>query len=106
MIFFSRLSAFLFFISWLISSVIAAPDSDPFSEELPHLASRQTFSPQDRSHQVRNDIIAGDYEFVDPQSYFAISSRCKSDTQLGDPKKGGNRFNYYKQAITEARQIA
>ena len=106
MILFLRLPVFPFLLSCLTSFAIAAPYSDLLPEELPALKSRQTFSPQDRSQQVRNDIIAAGYEFIEPQSYFAISGRCKTDTRLGDQKKFGNRFNYYKQAIKDATQIA
>jgi hypothetical protein len=89
-----------------ISFFLLSSKAYPFAEKLQHLAARQSISPQDRSQQVRNAIIEAGFEFIEPQSFFAVSGKCKTDTRNIDTTKWANRFDFYKQAIQDATQIA
>lgn len=97
-------------VVYLVSLILflLSSNAHPFTENLHRLTARQSInlSPQDRSQQVRSAITEAGFEFIEPQSYFAVSGKCKTDTRNVDRTKWANRFDFYKQAIQDATQIA
>ena len=89
-------------IFFLLSHITAFP----FGEGIRDLEIKQDISPRDAAQQVRQQIIEEGFEFIEPQSFFAVSGNCKTDRRNLDETKWSNRFDFYKQAIYDATQIS